>query len=103
MYSDRRGDGQKPPRTKPSRQKAPDKTPGQKPSCKDMCMCACNTKNREGGPGFTIRNPTLVRRIMHINELTSRLCILMSIHVTIIILGKIADRRLNIIMLYHAF
>src|SRR6218665_2633782 len=31
MYSDRRGNGQKPPRTKPSRQKTPDKTPGQKP------------------------------------------------------------------------
>jgi len=56
-------------------------------------------------PGRTFRNPTLVRRIMHINELTTGLCIIMSVHVTIIILGKIhvADRRLNIIMLYHAF
>jgi len=31
MYSDRMGNGQKPPRTKSSRQKTPDKTPGQKP------------------------------------------------------------------------
>src|SRR6218665_2552176 len=31
MYSDRRGNGQKPPWTKLSRQKTPDKPPGQKP------------------------------------------------------------------------
>src|SRR6218665_1573212 len=31
MYSDRRGNGQKPPRTKPSRQKTPGQKPGQKP------------------------------------------------------------------------
>src|SRR6218665_3869611 len=31
MYSDRRENGQKPPRTKPSRQKTPDKTPRTKP------------------------------------------------------------------------
>jgi len=30
MYSDRRGNGQITPRTKPSRQNNPDKTPGQK-------------------------------------------------------------------------
>jgi len=34
-------------------------------------------------PGRTIRNPTLVRRIMHINEVTTGLCIIMSVHVTI--------------------
>jgi len=33
-------------------------------------------------PGRTFRNPTLVRRIMHINELTTDLCIIMSVHVT---------------------
>jgi len=30
MYSERRGNGQKPPQTKPSRLKTSDKTPGQK-------------------------------------------------------------------------
>src|SRR6218665_952057 len=43
------------------------------------------------GPGGTIQNPTLVRRMhspMHINELTTGLCIIKSVHVTIIILGK---------------
>jgi len=47
MYSDRRGDGQKPPRTKPSRQKIPGQNPPDKNPrelrqslCKDICVYA---------------------------------------------------------------
>jgi len=61
MYSDRRGSGQKPPRTKPSRDKRPpDKTPVQKPprtieiefvqGALDRAFCTRPTKNRGGGP-----------------------------------------------------
>src|SRR6218665_1568415 len=52
MYSDRRGDGQKPPRTKSSRQETPrQNTPDKNPrelrqtSCKDICIYVCTTKN----------------------------------------------------------
>jgi len=52
MHSDRREDGQKPSRTKPSRQKTPDKPPNKIPRvvtqtpCKDMYVAyACTTKN----------------------------------------------------------
>jgi len=51
MYSDRREDGQTPPRTKPSRQKTRTKLPDKNPHelrqtpCKDICMYACTTKN----------------------------------------------------------
>src|SRR6218665_3996863 len=58
MYSDRRGNGQKPPRTKPSRQKTSDKHPGHKPPLtieiefvqRVLVRIFCTRPTKMGGP-----------------------------------------------------